>query len=388
MADLVVKTTDPPLAVVSRIPGRHLDLFICGEDGQVYTAWWHEGKRWSTFSRGWKCLGGKAFPPGAPVAAISRDSDHLQLFVCGNDGQVFTTDWSQTSDWRDPHDWQSLRGEGLFWPGTRIAVVSRRGGTSLFASSRDGNVFGCWYCRLCDSWSSLSGCRCLKSGYWKSGWRNLGGIYHRKTACTNVAALTRDGETLDIFFCGDDGQVRHKHWKWKGSVDGWDKHWEVIGGHQLLPGGYIAAVSRSSDHIDLFATGVDGSVYTSWWREGSTWSGTRGEWQNLGGDFLPGTSLSAMAPGPEQLELGAVDRFGFVRCTGWRRGQRWGHWITEGEHTHSVPGGRFVGLSPSLATVNLFLVSQDNNVLVNRGKDIDGWMRYDGWESIGAVPGV
>jgi len=39
------------------------------------------------------------------------------------------------------------------------------------------------------------------------------------------------------------------------------------------PRGPVAAVSRAPNLLDLFITGPDGVVYTSWWTAGSDWSG-------------------------------------------------------------------------------------------------------------------
>ena len=35
----------------------------------------------------------------------------------------------------------------------------------------------------------------------------------------------------------------------------------------------VSAVARTPDNLDLFITGNDGRVYTSWWVAGSDWSG-------------------------------------------------------------------------------------------------------------------
>lgn len=40
-------------------------------------------------------LQGQFFPPGAPVAAVARNPDQLDLFITGNDGKVYTSWWSQ-----------------------------------------------------------------------------------------------------------------------------------------------------------------------------------------------------------------------------------------------------------------------------------------------------
>jgi len=90
------------VASVSRMPD-HLDLFVTGNDGRVYTSWWHEGQPWSGAADNWASIGG-FFPPGAPVAAVSRAPDHLDLFITGNDGLVYSSWWHDGRPWSGAAD--------------------------------------------------------------------------------------------------------------------------------------------------------------------------------------------------------------------------------------------------------------------------------------------
>jgi hypothetical protein len=81
-----------PITAVSRNPGQ-LDLFVCGNDGRVYTSWWSQGQDWSGVNDNWRPIGG-FFPAGARVAVVARTPDNLDLFICGNDGRVYTSWWS------------------------------------------------------------------------------------------------------------------------------------------------------------------------------------------------------------------------------------------------------------------------------------------------------
>ena len=70
----------------------------------------------------------------------------------------------------------------------------------------------------------------------------------------------------------------------------------VVGNQQQLapiggffpPGAPVTAISKSPNSIDLFITGNDGKVYTSWWYAGSDWSGINNNWRPIGGLFPPG----------------------------------------------------------------------------------------------------
>jgi hypothetical protein len=168
----------------------------------------------------------------------------------------------------------------------------------LFVSADTGDVYTCSWSKGSD-WSSVKG-----------KWTNLGGRFHRKSAAANVAAISRGSETLDIFFCGDSGEVWSKCYT---KETGWYCHWKNLGSLQLRPGGFIAAVSRRTQQIDLFTCGNDGQVYTSWWRKGDPdWSGIRRGWRCLDGHFKPGTSLSVVAPVEERLEAFVIGKDGFT----------------------------------------------------------------------------
>jgi hypothetical protein len=58
--------------------------------------------------RPWRDIGG-VFPAGAPVAAVSRNRNQLDVFVCGLDGRVYTSWWSSGSDWSGLGDhWRNI----------------------------------------------------------------------------------------------------------------------------------------------------------------------------------------------------------------------------------------------------------------------------------------
>jgi hypothetical protein len=102
----------PPGAAVTAVArmDNHLDLFVTGNDGRVYTSWWHQGQPWSGINDNWRPIGG-FFPPGAPVAAVARTPNNLDLFITGNDGRVYTSWWFQGVDWSGINDnWRPIGG--------------------------------------------------------------------------------------------------------------------------------------------------------------------------------------------------------------------------------------------------------------------------------------
>jgi len=149
----------PPVSVVSRYSGQ-LDAFFCGDDGHVYTSAWSAGGTWSGLN-GWRDIGG-VFPANAPVAAVSRNPMQLDLFICGNDGHVYTSWWDGASDWSGLNGWRDIGTSG-FPAGAPVAAVSRNPmQLDLFVGGNDYNVYTSWWDGASD-WSGLN------------GWRNIGG---------------------------------------------------------------------------------------------------------------------------------------------------------------------------------------------------------------------
>jgi len=91
-----------PVAAVAR-KADQLDLFVVGNDGRVYTSWWGGGNDWSGVNDNWRAIGG-FFPVGAPLSAVARTPNNLDVFVVGNDGRVYTSWWSGANDWSGIND--------------------------------------------------------------------------------------------------------------------------------------------------------------------------------------------------------------------------------------------------------------------------------------------
>jgi hypothetical protein len=84
-----------PVTSLSRNPN-HIDLFVTGRDGAIYTTAWDASTNWAG---NWFRLPDPNFPdqftipPGSPVSALSRDAGKIDLFAPGQDGAVYSTFW-------------------------------------------------------------------------------------------------------------------------------------------------------------------------------------------------------------------------------------------------------------------------------------------------------
>jgi len=195
-------------------------------------------------------MGGGIFPPGAPVSAVSRTPDHLDLFICGLDGRVYTASWTINSGWSGvDYYWMSLG--GFFPPGAEVSVLARKPGQlDLFICGPDGCIYTSWW-SVGMEWSGIN-----------DNWNSLGGSF---VPGAKVSALSRTPDQLEVFACGKDGHVYTSHWYkstgWSSKRDGWMQ----IGG-PFPPGVEVSAIACTPNNLDLFACGDDGHVYTLSWK--------------------------------------------------------------------------------------------------------------------------
>jgi hypothetical protein len=84
---------------------QHLDLFLTNDRGEVSSAWFEPGCGWQP----WFSIhpeSGKA-ARGQPVTAVWRNADHLDLFMTGSDGRVMSAFFEKGS-W---HPWFAISPE-------------------------------------------------------------------------------------------------------------------------------------------------------------------------------------------------------------------------------------------------------------------------------------
>ena len=294
-----------PIAAVARTPD-HLDLFVVGNDGRVYTSWWHEGQPWSGVNDNWLPIGG-FFPAGCSIAALARTQDHLDVFVIGNDGRVYTSWWHEGQNWSGINDnWLSLG--GVFPSTAAVSAIARRPDQlDVFITGNDGRVYTSWW-HEGQNWSGIN-----------DNWLSLGGFF---PAGNPISVAARVPEQLDVFITGNDGRV---YTSWWNPVSGWSG----IGDNWLPIGGFfpvnapVAALNRGPDHLDLFVVGNDGRVYTSWWHQGEAWSGGNDNWLPIGGFFPPATTVAALSRIPDHLDVFVTGNDKRIYSSFWHAGQPW-----------------------------------------------------------------
>jgi hypothetical protein len=126
-----------PITVVARNPN-HLDLFVTGTDGRIYSTWWDANGGWAN----WFNVSGGAAALGSPITAVARNPNHLDLFVTGTDGRIYSTWWDANGGWAN---WFNVSG-GAAALGSRVEVISRNPNhLDLFVTGTDGRIYSTWW---------------------------------------------------------------------------------------------------------------------------------------------------------------------------------------------------------------------------------------------------
>jgi len=140
-----------------------------------------------------------------------------------------------------------------------------------------------------------------------------------------VTALWRSNDThLDLFATGNDGAVWSTWWE---SAHGWQPWFLVHNEVKMQPGATVTALWRSNDtHLDLFATGNDGAVWSTWWESAHGWQPWfaiyDSYWNNV--KMQPGATVTALwRSNDTHLDLFATGNDGAVWSIWWEAGPGW-----------------------------------------------------------------
>ncbi|CAN5395068.1 hypothetical protein BH09ACT7_BH09ACT7_03720 [soil metagenome] len=128
------------IAAVSRAPG-NLDLFVIGFDNHVWTTFWPNAGGWNA---DWFPLPGQAVfdHERQQITAVSRTPGNLDLFVVGLDSHVWTTFWPNADGFWNA-DWFPLPGQAVFdRDHQHVAAVSRASNNlDVFLIGNDNHIW-------------------------------------------------------------------------------------------------------------------------------------------------------------------------------------------------------------------------------------------------------
>ncbi len=252
----------------------HVDIFVAGSDGRVYTAAWPDesldhdatANHWV----GWWTVPDVEAHPGSSIGATSWMAGKIDVFVTSGRGEVFTGAWEVSSGWRGWRLTDRLE-SGSFVPdldpGAPVTAVSRSPNhLDIFVAGKDGFVYTA-------SWEA-------GAPFWK-GWWKLPGIKGRTGS--HVGVVSRAPARIDVFVTDAAGEMYTASWAPASPWEGWRLRDRLVAGAPVpavAPGAPIGAVSRSADHMDIFVVGNDTRIWTAAWEPafGGPWHG----WRPLG----------------------------------------------------------------------------------------------------------
>ena len=225
----------------------HVDLFVVGKDGMVMSNFWETPPPENPISSGWRAWfvvpGSPTVPPGQPVTAVWRNTNHLDLFVVDRDGRVMST-YFENDHWQA--SWFPLHPEtSVALPGQpqRITAVWRNPDhLDLFMTDKNGRVMSIYF----------------ENNSWQPGWFPLRPESGQPLPGQAITAVWRNPDHLDLFMTDKNGRVMSIYFE----NNSWQPGWFPLRPEsaQPLPGQAITAVWRNPDHLDLFMTDKNGRV--------------------------------------------------------------------------------------------------------------------------------
>jgi hypothetical protein len=317
-------------------------LFITDAQGEVASTWWEFGCGWQP----WFTIHPESATsaPGQPVTAVWSNPQHLDLFVTGLDGRVISTWWEAAKSWRP---WFAIHPEaGIGAPGQPVtAVWSNPQHLDLFITGRDGRVMSTW-------WEGAK------------GWQPWFAVHPESATGAPgqpVTAIWSNPQHLDLFVTGHDGRVMSTWWE---AAKGWQP-WFAIHPESATgaPGQPITAVWSNPQHQDLFVTGHDGQVMSTWWEGAKGWQ----PWFAIHPESAtgaPGQSVTAVWSNPQHLDLFIMGRDGRVMSTWWEGAKGWQPWFAiYPESTTGAPGQPVTAVWSNPQHLDLFVTGHDGRVM-------------------------
>jgi hypothetical protein len=189
------------VTAVWRQQNQAFDLFVTGTDGAVWSLWWNDIDGWRP--EGWILIHPEIkMQPGATVTAVWADpGKHLDLFVIGTDGAVWTIWWDNLVGWR-PEGWIVLHPEIKMQPGANVTAVWAPSvkHLDLFVTDALGFVWSTWY----------------DANAWRpEGWFKIGDSFAIAPGRTVTALWSPDPalKHIDLYSIGTAGQVVSAFWE-------------------------------------------------------------------------------------------------------------------------------------------------------------------------------
>jgi hypothetical protein len=336
---------------------RHLDLFATSPDRFVRSTWWEQAPGWQNW-----------FPVsptiktslGATTALWTpAGNEHLDLFVVREDGTVVSTWWEEAPKWQNWTEINPTPKANFGATVTALWAPRHKGHLDLFMTDADGKVWTTWW---------------EEAPKWQP-WFPVGPtppvspppLMERGATVTALWAPGHKGH-LDLFAIDADGTVWSTWWEEGPQWQPWfpvSPTSPVSPPPRMQPGAVTALWAPGhKGHLDLFATDTNGTVWSTWWEEGPQWQ----PWFPVSptAQVQAGATVTALwAPARnEHLDLFATDTNGTVWSTWWEEGPGWQNWFAIHGETRAAPGATVTALWAPVHFEHLDLFMTDTNGIV------------------------
>lgn len=334
---------DSDIAAVSR-SGINSEAFWFAPQPAVRAAFWYDD------GKGWRPYPVPARLPNAPtsgIAALSRIPDSMESWWISGQGTVEGAFWYDDGNgWRHYQD--AVAGLGAASSSSGVAALSRIASSmEIWWIGIDGSVQGAfWYDDSAPTWQ-----RYPVTGFGAA------------SIMSGVAAASRRGDTMEIWWIGPQGSVEGAFWYDDG------KNWRRYGA-PVAPNGSAAAahcidaVARNGNSMDVLWIAPNGEVRWAHWRDGSDWQVDPTPVAPAHSASAP-SGISVINRGPTGMEAVWVSPDGSVQGASWTVTTGWQLYPgpVAGPGSASTTGG-VTGQARTASTVEIFWVAPDGSVHV------------------------
>src|SRR5204863_94090 len=133
--------TSQTITALARNPN-HIDLFVIGFDNVVWSTWWESDTGWHP----WLQIHPETVfdDTTQTITALTRNPNHIDLFVIGFDNVVWSTWWESNTGW---HPFPPRRSSDLFdhTSQTITALARNPNHIDLFVIGFDNVVWSTWW---------------------------------------------------------------------------------------------------------------------------------------------------------------------------------------------------------------------------------------------------
>ena len=183
-------------------------------------------------------------------------------------------------------------------------------------------------------------------------WANWFSIHPETKAVpgAQVTAVWANTAHLDLFMTGSDGVVRSTWWE---AAPGWQPWFSIHSEVKATPGAPVTAVWSNATHLDLFMTGSDGTVWSTWWEAAPGWHA----WFSIHSEVkaAPGTRVTAVWASSTHLDLFMSGSDGTVWSTWWEASTGYHTWFSIRPEVKAKPGAPITAVWASATHLDLFM---------------------------------